>query len=151
MIADRLDVSAFYRGLFKHLDDALEFLHDEKLLNLSVGKHAVLADDVFAIVSEYDAKPDELNVFEAHRTYIDLHYIIDGAETIKFAPMAGHTISREYEAEGDYALYQQGKDYNEITLHAGMFAIFFPWDLHLPGIAEKPTKVRKVVLKIRMP
>ena len=149
MIADRLDTSSFFVGLNQHLDVVLKFLDDEKLINLSVGKHRILGDDLFALISEYDTKLDELHVFEAHRTYIDLHYIISGSETIKFAPIYGHKISREYDSESDYALYHQAENYNQITLEAGMFAIFFPWDLHLPGISEKPKKVRKVVLKIK--
>ena len=46
-------------------------------------------------------------------------------------------------------LFKESSDL--ITLKKGMFAIFFPDDIHLPEIKSgKISKVKKVVVKVKM-
>ena len=41
--------------------------------------------------------------------------------------------------------------YDIITLKAGMFAIFFPDDLHMPEVTtKKSSSVKKVVVKVKI-
>jgi YhcH/YjgK/YiaL family protein len=54
-----------------------------------------------------------------------------------------------YSAERDVAFYTGQGDW--LTLAAGMFAVFFPQDVHRPGAqAGPPTVVKKVVMKVAL-
>jgi len=53
-----------------------------------------------------------------------------------------------YDTEQDYALY--GGDVSYLRLEQGMFAIFFPEDLHMPGIDHVASPVIKVVVKVKV-
>lgn len=150
MILDKLDRAGIYCELTENFATAFAYLDSKAYEGLPAGKYDVSGEDVFALINEYETKADELHVFEAHKKYIDLHYILDGEEVIKYAPLGSQPVSREYDKESDYALYQQGAEYIDLKLKAGMFAIFFPWDLHMPGIGDSGSRVRKVVLKIRL-
>ena len=69
-----------------------------------------------------------------------------GEELIGYAPYTGQTPTREYHEEHDYALFQGQPDF--IHMQQGMFAIFFPTDLHMPGMGKAVSPVRKVVVKV---
>jgi YhcH/YjgK/YiaL family protein len=61
----------------------------------------------------------------------------------------GQKIFKEYDEEKDYMLYEEVSFF--LKLNAGMLAIFFPHDIHMPGIMDKePEPVKKVVIKVRI-
>jgi len=77
-----------------------------------------------------------------------VQYIISGEELIGVRPLIEQTPCKEYDAENDYALYDDTCSF--IKIHPGQFAVLFPQDLHKPGIkVNSSTKVKKVVMKIR--
>jgi len=85
---------------------------------------------------------------ETHRKYIDVQYMIAGAEQVGHAMLDKQQPSKEYDANDDYLLVGDAPDFFT-QLHAGMFMIFFPTDLHMPCIQiDKPAKVKKVVVKV---
>ena len=54
-------------------------------------------------------------------------------------------------AEKDVVFYANPVDETQVVLTAGMYGIFFPWDVHRPNCALlTPAPVRKVILKICM-
>ena len=104
---------------------------------------------MFALVQEYETKNDSDAKLEAHKKYIDVQYIISGEELIGITPLINQTPCKEYDAEHDYALYDDTCSFVKIT--AQQFAILFPEDLHKPGIKiSNPSKVKKVVIKVRI-
>ena len=98
--------------------------------------------------NEYQTKENESNISENHQKYIDLQYIAEGNEVIEFETFKDQNIIHEYDEENDYALYNL-KNPTRIKLEEGMFAIFYPEDLHMPGLIDKTNeRVKKIVLKI---
>lgn len=51
---------------------AVEFLKGNDLMNLSLGRHEITFDGVYANVEEYVSKIE--SVFETHRKYIDIQF-----------------------------------------------------------------------------
>jgi len=45
--------------------------------------------------------------------------------------------------------YYEGRS-NLINMEPGLFVIFFPNDLHMPGISEEKLTVKKIVIKVRI-
>ncbi len=148
MIIDSLENIASYQTLNQRLVRALNYLRETDFSGRSVGEYPLEERDIFAIVSDYSLKTRAQGKLEAHRQYVDIQYLVRGTEMIGYAPLAGQEILVDYEHEKDCVFYRG--DSSLITLVAGMFAVFFPQDLHMPGIGDPAQQVRKVVVKVRL-
>ncbi|MBP2002168.1 YhcH/YjgK/YiaL family protein [Paenibacillus shirakamiensis] len=137
---------------FEHpvITQAIEEL--ERLLQQQpeVGRTDIQGDDIYVSIMEIDAKSLDEQVAEKHESYIDVHYLIEGEEILGWAPLvADMEPLQPYDAEGEYALYTPAKNEVLLTLHPGMFAVFFPHDLHRPSMGESG-KIKKAVIKIHV-
>ena len=66
-----------------------------------------------------------------------------------YVPLKEQKPPKEYDEEKDFILYKDDPSF--VKLDAGMFAILFPGELHMPGIMiNNPAKVKKVVIKVRV-
>ena len=148
MIIDKIDNTNLYVNLGKRIAKAFQYIHSTDFSRAELGRHEIEGEDVFAIVMEYETKELEEGSLEAHRKYIDVQYIVSGAELIAVASLGDQIPSKEYNEKDDYVLFKESSSL--IRLEAGMFTIFFPDDLHMPGVKlNEKTKVKKVVVKVR--
>lgn len=146
MIVDRLRNPSLPATLPDRLRRALEFLRTADLAALAAGRHDIDGDRIFALVQDYTTKPPDQCVWEAHRRYIDVQYVVRGVERMGYANIAGVREHEPYDSARDVAFYLPGGDY--VTISEGMFAIFGPEDVHSPGSAAgAPSPVRKIVIK----
>lgn len=146
MIIDSIENDRRYAGLSDKIAKAFEFIRTHDLVSMPCGRYAIDHEDIFAMVQEYETKmPHEGNV-EGHYRYIDIQYVIQGGELMGVTQLKNQQPI-EINREADYAFYSCNS-----TLHpveAGMFAIFFPNDLHMPCIRlNDVSKVKKVVIKV---
>ncbi len=157
MIVDQLRSiqSGFYPGLLSATDDnglaarlaaGFHFLQTADLTNLAPGRVDIDGDQVFAMIQEYNSKPKAEGVWEAHRKYIDIQYVVSGEEHMGYANLS-QLSAGEYDAAKDFLpLHGDG---SFIRLSAGMFTLFMPVDAHMPGMAvDQPVPVKKIVVKV---
>lgn len=148
MVTDRLENANLYFGLSKKIESALRFLRTDEASELPIGKHDI-AEGIFAIASEYITKPRSACVWETHREYIDVQLIVEGCESIDYAPSSTLSEINRYDKENDCTLYSG--EGSEIRLEPGSFAIFYPEDAHRPCVVnEISVPVRKVVVKVKI-
>ena len=146
MIVDQLENLNFYAGLPPRIVRALEFLRDTDLAALSLGRHELDGDWLFALVQEYATKPLEQCKWEAHRRYCDVQFVARGIERIGVANIDRMQVETPYDAEKDVSFFRGDGDF--VTVPAGSFAIFAPPDVHMPCLAAgSPVSVLKIVLK----
>ena len=147
MIADKLDRAAQYTGLAPRVRTALEWLQRTDLAALPVGRVDLEGDHLFALVQEYTTKPMDDGLWEAHRTYIDVQYVVSGRERMGYVPVEAVQVTRAYDAEKDYL---NGTGHGSFIYGAtGMVFVFWPGDAHMPGMqVDGPEPVRKIVLKV---
>ena len=128
----------------------LRFLADTDIAALPVGEVEIEGRKIFAIVQDYATLPKDACKPEAHVRYIDIQYIASGCETIYATALpAGLTPSEDLLADKDVAFFTDVPPETGLTLNAGSYAIFFPWDIHRPKcVAGAVSQVRKVVVKI---
>lgn len=101
---------------------------------------------IWANIQTYLTKKDAL--FEAHRKYIDVQYIISGEEFIGITDYSNCTTEIEYDTEKDIE-FLTTKQIHNIEMYAGDYLILYPSDAHKPSITLKETtQVRKIVFKI---
>lgn len=146
MILDVLDNADRYLTLNKGFKYAFSFLMRDDLKKLSPGQYEVRNDRVFAIVEEAQGRKREDAELEAHEKYIDIQLVIEGLDTMGWKRKATcKQVSKSYDAAKDLQFFRDDPEV-WLPVHAGMYAIFFPEDAHMPLISD--SGLRKVIMKI---
>jgi YhcH/YjgK/YiaL family protein len=146
MIIDQIANYQQYYPLHPRIKPAFDFLNQTDLASLHTGRHEIDGENIYAMLQNYTSKPREQGFWEAHRRYLDLQVMIEGVELIGYANIT-HLSQATYDPVKDFLpLFGQG---NFLTLQNGSFALLFPQDAHMPGIAHAiPAPVKKLVIKI---
>lgn len=146
MIFDSLENMGNYRS-FPQIYRALEEL--SKLGGTFPESAIVYEEEVlFANPVTLTSKPESECIFEAHRRYLDLHYIVEGTEGIATADVKTLQVQTPYDESGDIGFYRGDSD-GIYYLKPGQFMICWPSDAHKVAImAGTPAPIRKIVFKI---
>ncbi len=145
MIIDRIENAALYYPLHPKFKQAFDYIAQINIHTLPAGKHEI-DNSMYVLVQEYTTKPKVEGKWEAHRLYIDLQYVVQGAEGMGYANI--HDLRQdEYIPEKDFLpLFGEGQ---QIELRNGYFVLLFPRDAHMPSMALGESKpARKIVVKI---
>lgn len=147
MIIDRIENASRYYALGSGIAEALEYIKNNNLSTTALGNHEIIAGKVHMIVNEYDQKNTDRITLEAHRKNIDVQYWVSGSELMGYAPLQSQSLLEPFDEENDFGNYAASASFSK--LEPGMFAIYFPTDLHT-AIAdiECDSKVRKIVFKV---
>jgi YhcH/YjgK/YiaL family protein len=151
MIVDRFESAEVYEAIYSKLTRGLELLKDKSLAQKPDGKYQAEGEEIYYIVQRYKTKPVEEGKLEAHRKYIDIQFVVSGQECFGYAPLKGLREKTPYDDEKDVAFYEVPKDIAMTKLSAGMFAVFFPQDVHMPCLRTAgPEAVVKIVVKVKV-
>ena len=147
MIIDTLENSGRYECLHVRFKAAFHFLKNTNLAALPEGRFEIDGDRLFSLTQTYQTKPLEGGKLEAHRKYIDIQFVVSGEEYIGYAPLADQKPVEPFQTEKDIGFYHGDSSLTKIS--AGMFAIFYPNDAHLPSrYLQAAAPVRKIVIKV---
>jgi YhcH/YjgK/YiaL family protein len=84
---------------------------------------------------------------EAHRAYIDVQVVLEGVDTLGWAPVAAcREIAQPYDPAKDIVFFRDAPQ-ALLQLLPGQLAVFFPEDAHAPLIGGGE-RIRKVVVKV---
>lgn len=142
------------RPLFKS-DDLNKFI-DENIniaLSLESGEYQknIFNEDLFVIPQNVLLKSFEDTVYESHKKFYDIHYIIEGSE--KMALLNINEINKPFEEnlENDYFLYKSDLTFEELILCNNQFVVFDFSNVHKVGIKNDINidNVKKIVIKIK--
>jgi YhcH/YjgK/YiaL family protein len=148
MIIDKIENAHLYKNISERIRKSFEYIRTTDLKNLPTGKYPIDGKNIFALVSEYQTKSESEGKLEAHKKYFDVQYVISGEELMGYAPLGNQQILESYKEEYDIVFYTGDKSFTKVS--EGMFAIFFPEDVHMPGITSgKSSSVKKLVIKVR--
>jgi len=148
VIIDKIKNYRQYSGLGSNILSALEYITKTDFAEIENGRHDI-DDDMYLLLSDYETRNIAECKTEAHRKYIDVQFIIKGQELVGYASLGNQSTITDYDEKNDYILYNG--DLSFINFHEGMFAIFYPDDLHMPGVGDNNSPIRKAVLKIKLP
>ena len=151
MILDHVRNGAQYFALHEKFEEAFAFLARAEQEALPVGKYELDGDRLYAMVQEYETKDPADGVYEGHEKYIDIQYVIAGKEQIDVTDIENVKATTAYDPERDFALYGNSDVEANCVFEAGTFGIFYPHDIHKPGLScGARASVRKVVCKVRV-
>lgn len=129
----------------------LAYIRDCGAESLPPGKYPIEGDRMFALVQEVDTEPAERRRPEAHRSYADIQCLILGEERIGvLRRTAGLEPVEDLLEDKDIAFYAFPPEReSSLAMRPGMFAVFFPNDIHRPCCqVSQSAKAKKVVVKI---
>lgn len=130
---------------------ALEFLRDRATPELAPGRYEIDGTDVFALVSQLPSRAPAEGRFEAHRKYVDVQYLVSGAEEILITQTAPLIPHNPYDPERDIEFFESASQWEAVPLRPGDLAILYPEDAHLPNChSPTPAQLHKVVVKIAL-
>jgi len=146
IIINKLQHAERYFNMHPAFEKAFAFLRQEGLAELAADKYEIDGDSLFCMISKGPGRSRSEAKLEAHRKYIDIQYVIAGADEMGFKPTADcKSIDTEYDAEKDIEFFKDKPD-SWVPVPAGSFVIFFPEDAHAPLVSSG--EIHKVVLKI---
>jgi len=147
MIIDRIENASRYYALGTGITEALEYIKNNDLSKIESGKYEIHKDKVQMIVNEYEQKCIDRVTMEAHRRNIDVQYWVSGSELMGYAPLKSQSLLESFNEQKDFGNYAADASFSK--LEPGMFAIYFPTDLHTAvEDVHCDSKVRKIVFKV---
>ena len=147
MLYDRLDNLEQYTGLFENLDTCIEWILENGLDELPLGRTVIQGDEIFVDVMECPARDDAEADFETHSKYMDLQIVLDGSQLFQVA-LEDIEETKPYDEENDYALYK-GTPSCAGVLDPERFAVFMVEEAHKGNIRTADCeKSVKAVFKI---
>lgn len=144
MIIDHISNYKRYLNLHPAFAKAFEFLNGLK--EDSRGSFPIDGKALYASIAEVTGRGIDAARLEVHKKYIDIQYILNGADYIGWASAEQSDPGTEYDAEKDYrfvnitpsAWFKVPKEH---------FVIFFPEDAHAPLAGDET--MAKVFMKVK--
>jgi len=131
--------------------EAYAFMCGFDAKNMADGRYE-LENGVYANVSTYTTRYRSESVYEAHRLYTDIQWIISGRELIATEPletMHRYACTKQYDEQSDAELYENNHEGVDHLMEAGSYIVFPPEIAHMPNVCvDAPSVVRKVVVKV---
>lgn len=148
MIFDTMKNCSLYYSINKNFEKAFDFIKESE--DLPAGRYEIDGERVFAMVQEYTTKLSENCMFEGHRRYIDIQYIISGTEAMDVTYPSEVETKIPYDTEKDLEFFSDCPSPVRGVVNSGEYAIFFPHDIHKPAMAYegKQENVKKIVVKV---
>jgi len=152
MILDNMKNCEMYYGVHEKFEKAFEFIKKAIAENMEVGKYEIEGDNLRASIQVYDTKTADKSKFEGHENFIDIQCVISGCEMMGCTDISKAEIETPYNSEKDVAIYKNNYKASYCTVQDGEYCIFFPHDIHRPGMAyeDLPTPVKKIVVKVHI-
>jgi YhcH/YjgK/YiaL family protein len=134
-------------------DEAFNFLKTHDVKTLAPGKYNIDSGNVFAIVSEGVSKIKDSVLWEAHRDFNDLQYIISGKAEMGITPIDDPNvkITVPYSKEEDIQHFTVNEGDKYYPADSSTFFIFSPKEMHRPAIrVDGGNPIKKIVIKVRV-
>ena len=135
-----------YKDVIPGVEEAMEEI--AKLTSYEPATYPLSNGNRF-MVQQGTTKPWEGAMLEAHRQYLDVQYVLEGQDTVGWAPVDTLTIDGTFNTEKDYGLYT-GEN-TPVVVKAGYCYVVFPEDAHAPNThLETPSDYKKIVVKLKV-
>ena len=147
ILVGNIEQAEDYYEMNPYFKEAFEFLKRSDLADLPAGRHEIDGDRLFCIVTKDRGRSRAEAKLEAHRKYIDLHYIISGIDEMGWKLTATcDSIDQRYDVDNDIEFFKDHPQ-NWTKVSPRSFAISFPEVAHAPMVSAE--EIHKIVLKIK--
>ena len=134
-----------------YFNEVIEVIKKTDFSSASDGTYDLKGKDLFYHLMTYKTKEGiGQTSAEVHKRYIDFYYILGGEEKLGYAPkMESFNFSSNYDSATDIEFVKDVTSEKFFTIQKGMFVIFFPGEIHRPGlIVEESSIIKKIIFKV---
>lgn len=145
MVIDHIDNIKKY----KKEDNLQKALKSLSLINLDNYKKKLQEYNGEMNFIEFTSKEEEKCLFETHKRFVDIHYILEGSEKIQWQKEQFLENVEPYNNQTDIAFWE-GDMSVEFILQPGFFIVCYPDDAHKVGMRVNfhEETVKKIVVKL---
>ena len=138
------------KTLYEKIAEALDYIQNLDKCTLIPGIKEI-NDEFYYNYLEYEAKEPTNSIYEAHKNYVDIQYIVEGQEKVDVSFEEYMELDTPYDAEKDIMFFKNPEKYFTRILGPGEYVIVLPHELHKPGqkVGENGN-VKKIVGKVRV-
>ena len=159
MISGHIDTAQELSILPLALQNAIRFLQQNDLAAHEPGRFEIDLDGVPVVLQVLDLQtaPRETLRPEVHRANIDVQFLAAGGpeRAVWYADMGDNAVDEDLlDTPRDILFYHNHTEdtvrENVLELSVGSYAMYFPWDVHVPAVqvGQNPAAIRKIVLKV---
>ncbi len=150
MIVDTLENASRYYMLHPAFEMAMDHLAKADADAFKAGSTELSGRDVYVNAMERLTVAEDEAVWESHESYMDIHFMVEGSERIKYGEPDKMRVSVPYDRENECTLFEGDKGL-EVNVPANGFVVFFPGEIHKAMIASgEPAVAKKMVAKIKL-
>ena len=133
--------------LEENVRKCFDYAREHDLLSYEKGSHPIDGDELFVNIVEYETTTPENRFWEAHRQYLDLHFMLRGPEQID-VNFIDNMEQKEFVEKDDF-LPLEGEPNSHVVLNAGDFLLCYPADAHRTAVqVGAPATIKKAIFKI---
>lgn len=148
MIVSNLQNSQRIEGLHPMFGLLFDYVKTHDLLHAELGRIEIDGERLFINNVNPECVAPDKQVLELHHDYIDVHILLEGAETIGWKALEDlENEVKAYSKEEECALYSD-RPTTYVNLLPGQFVIVYPEDPHAPVIGHG--KIRKLIAKVKL-
>ncbi|MDR6552239.1 YhcH/YjgK/YiaL family protein [Paenibacillus qinlingensis] len=133
------------------IQKGIDWVISSNLCEAVNGRYELDGEWMFANVQETNTQDPSSFKPESHQLYADIQFLVSGEEKIGVSRLSPqHQIVEDKLDSHDIVFYDDSvKEESVLHLQAGMFAVFFPTDVHRPCcLAGESSEIKKIVVKI---
>lgn len=137
-----------YAAIIPGLEEAIEAVNQ---ITDYTNRTIPLSNGNKILVQQGMTKGPEGQLSEIHRQYLDVQYVVEGVDTVGWAPTDTLTLDGEFDEVKDKGMCA-GPVVNYIPVKAGYCYVVYPEDAHMPNLHLEgdPVKFTKLVLKLKL-
>lgn len=151
MIVDHIKNRGRYADSHKNIAAALQYIADHADdPELQDGTYPIIPGEVIVHVLTKDTHARGEAKMEIHKNFMDIHYIIKGAERCGIAPLAEES-DIDYNPETDNGFWSCEDSY-DVMIGEGEFYAVWPMEPHCPlcSAAGRRETIRKIICKVKV-
>ncbi|HBY02936.1 MAG TPA: YhcH/YjgK/YiaL family protein [Rikenellaceae bacterium] len=148
MIVDSIRGFERYLNIHPRFEKVYTYILKTNLHTLEPGEYPVVGKEIYCKIWEGPGKGIEIPKLEVHDSYIDIHIVLTGSETIGIRDRSRCMCDNiNYDEQKDIAFLEEIPE-NFISLGEDNLAVIFPHDAHAPLIGEG--FIKKAIIKVKM-
>lgn len=138
-----------YPFLEEQIKECFAYAKEHALAEFEKGSHPIDGERLFVNIVEYTTTTAEERFWEAHKNYLDVHFMLRGTEQIDLNFIQNMDV-KEFVEKDDF-LPMDGEKNSSVILREGDFLICYPSDGHRTAVAaEEPETIKKAIFKVRI-
>lgn len=149
MVFGHIDNLDQYQFLTEDMKECFMYAKTHNLADYKKGRYEIDGERLFVNIVEYTTTTAENRFWEAHKQYLDLHFLLQGEEQIDLN-FIQNMVQKEYVEAEDF-LPLDGKQNSSVVLREGDFLICYPADGHRTAVkVDEPQPVKKAIFKVHI-